>query len=65
MTPPYKCDTIHLTKWVLCGYNAYIITKGSEKKSIRQVADREPWMVEMGTEETGEHGLGAGSSIGR
>ena len=56
---------VDLTNAGVCGYNAYIINKGSEKKSIRQVTVREPWLVETGTEETGEDGLGAGSPIGR
>jgi len=54
---------VDLTNAGVCGYNAYIINKGSEKKSIRQITDREPYLVGMGTKEPGEHGLGAGSSI--
>ena len=54
---------VDLTNAGVCGYNAYNINKGIEKKSIRQVAVRESRLVEWDTKEPGEHGLGAGSSI--
>ena len=54
-----------LDKFYKLGHNAYIIGKGSEKKSTRRKTVREPCLVEMGTQETGEHGLGAGLSTGR
>ena len=41
------------------------ISKGWEEKSTRRNAAREPRLVEWGAREVGEHGLGAGASIGR
>ena len=42
-----------------------IIAKSGEKNSNREGTVREPWQVRVGTEDTGEHGLGAALSIGR
>ena len=57
--PTGLCDKLefesHLTKYGVCGYNAYIIIKGKEKKSIRQATARESRLVEWDTEEPEEH----------
>ena len=41
------------------------MVKGDEEKSTREGTVREPCQVRVGTEDTGEHGLGAELSIGR
>ena len=55
-----------LTKPALSGYNWQVQSRKScEEESTRKEPFREPRLVERGTEEAAEHGLGAGMSIGR
>ena len=65
-TVPLEQAKNWLTKSGKCGYNNRVQSKKcDEEKSTRARPFREPRELERGTEDRGEHGLGAGVPIGR